>query len=436
MPLPRSSGALLHPPSLPSGRLGPEAYAFADWLADAGQSWWQVLPLGPPDEHGSPYKSASAFACSPALLAEPDAPVSAEERAAFREREEAWIADWEAFCTDTDPTHPGGDDALRSAVRVRTADDAVDAQVRFEREWAALREHCASVGVRLIGDLPIYVAPASADHVANPSMFLRGLVAGAPPDAFTDLGQLWGNPVYDWPRLRRAGYGWWTERFRRTAALFDVSRIDHFRGFVAYWAVPDGAEDARGGTWRRGPGRRPFDAAREGLGWAADAVPFIAEDLGVITPPVERLRDELELPGMVVVQFGFDPDDPSSPHHPDRHAERRVAYTGTHDNDTIRGWYESAGESTRARVDAAVAERGFDDPESWWRLVRLTMSSPAQVAVVQAQDLLGLGSQARMNVPGSMGASWRWRLEPCALTDELAARLRAATQESGRLASG
>jgi 4-alpha-glucanotransferase len=264
-------------------------------------------------------------------------------------------------------------------------------------------------------------------------MFVDGLVAGAPPDAFTELGQLWGNPVYDWPRLRRTGYTWWTERLRRTADLFDLSRIDHFRGFVAYWAVPADAVDARSGTWRRGPGRAPFDAARPALG---GELPFIAEDLGVITPPVERLRDGLGLPGMVVLQFGFDPDDPTSPHHPDRHLADRIAYTGTHDNDTIRGWYEGIDDATRARVDAALAERGLDDPEPWWRLVRLTLSSAARIAVVQAQDVLGLGTEARMNVPGSKGSSWRWRLEPGALTADLAARLRAATEEAGRLPSG
>ncbi len=425
MDLPRTSGVLLHPTSLPAGRLGPEAYAFAEWLAAAGQSWWQVLPLGPPDEHGSPYKAASAFACSPALLAEPDAPVSPEERAAFREREAAWIADWEAFCLGAS----GGDEALRAPVRAPTADAAVDAQVRFDREWAALRAHCERVGVRLIGDVPIYVAPGGADHVAHPDLFVEDVVAGAPPDAFTDLGQLWGNPVYDWAALRDQGYAWWVERFRRTADLVDLSRIDHFRGFEAYWAVPADAADARAGTWRAGPGRGPFDAALADLG----SLPFIAEDLGVITPPVERLRDELGLPGMVVLQFGFDPDDPTSPHHPSRHVERRVVYTGTHDHDTIRGWYEGVDAGTRRNVDAAVERSGFADDEPWWRLIRLALGSPAQAAVVQAQDVLGLGSQARMNVPGSMGASWRWGLGPDELTDEHAARLRAATRESGRL---
>ncbi len=427
MDLDRSSGVLLHPTSLPGGRLGAEAYAFADWLAAAGQSWWQVLPLAPPDEHGSPYKAASAFACWPGLLAEPEAPVSPSERAAFRERHAAWIGDWEAFCTGA---LEGADEALRERVAVAEPDAAVDAQVRFEREWAALRAHCESVGVRLIGDVPIYVAPGGADHVAHPDLFVGDVVAGAPPDAFTDLGQLWGNPVYDWPALRAQDYAWWVERFRRTADLVDLSRIDHFRGFVAYWAVPTGAEDARAGTWRRGPGRAPFDAALRDLG----SLPFIAEDLGVITPPVERLRDDLGLPGMVVLQFGFDPDDPTSPHHPSRHAEQRVVYTGTHDHDTIRGWYEGIDAPTRANVDAELDRHGFGDAESWWRLNRLALASPARLAVLQAQDVAGLGSEARMNVPGSMGASWRWALEPGQLTDEHAARLRSATEESGRLA--
>src|SRR5919198_1829396 len=254
----RSSGVILHPTSLPRGRLGPEAHAFVDWLAEAGQTWWQMLPLGPPDEHGSPYKSASAFAAWRGLLAEPDAPVSASEGAEFRRRHAAWIGDWEAFA----------------------GDGAVDDQVRFEREWAALRSHAAARGVRLLGDVPIYVAPGSADHLAHPELFLHGLVAGAPPDAFTDLGQHWGNPLYDWPALRRRRYRWWVERLRRNLELYDATRVDHFRGFVAAWAIPDEAPTAAHGHWRRGPGRAVFDAIHRALG----TLPLVAENLGVITP--------------------------------------------------------------------------------------------------------------------------------------------------------
>ncbi len=398
----------LHPTSLPSGRLGPEAYAFVDWLAEAGQSWWQMLPLGPPDEHGSPYKASSAFAAWNGLLAEPDAAVSGAEERAFREREAFWVDGWADFA----------------------GDGAVADQVRFDREWTALRTYAAERGVQLIGDVPIYVAPGSADHVAHPELFRSGVVSGAPPDAYTELGQLWGNPLYDWGALRRRRYRWWVERFRRTFAQVDLARIDHFRGFVAYWTVPEDAADARAGTWTRGPGRAPFDAAARELG----QLPFIAEDLGVITPPVERLRDDLGLPGMVVLQFGYDPDDPRSPHKLDRHAEHRVVYTGTHDHDTVRGWYEGSDDGTRANIDADLAAHDIADDDVSWALIRLAFASRAELAMIQAQDVLGLGSEARMNVPGSEGqGAWRWRLEDGALTAEHAARLRAATEAAGRL---
>src|SRR4051794_8879320 len=216
MNLSRTCGVQLHPTSLPSGRLGPDAYAWVDWLAEAGQTWWQMLPLGPPDEHDSPYKSASAFAASPKLLAEPGAPVSHEEALDFRERAADWIEDWIAF---------DGPDALAD-------------QVRFDREWGALRAYAQDRGVKLIGDIPIYVAPGSADQLAHPELFTSDAVAGVPPDAFTDRGQLWGNPLYDWPALPRRKYAWWTERFKRVFELYDLARIDHFRAFVAYWAVP------------------------------------------------------------------------------------------------------------------------------------------------------------------------------------------------------
>jgi 4-alpha-glucanotransferase len=408
-PLSRSSGMQLHLTSLPGGRLGPQAYKFVDWLAAAGQTWWQLLPLGPPDRYRSPYKARSAFAAWPGFLASPRASVSSAEIADFRERQAFWIGDWERF---------GG----RGAV----AD-----QVRFEREWAALRTYGAERGVRILGDVAIYVAPGSADHRAHPELFQDGLVAGAPPDAYSASGQLWGNPLYDWPALRRrGGYRWWVERLRRTLELFDVARIDHFRGLVSYWAVPAGARTAAGGRWKRGPGRALFDAVSRELG----SLPFLAEDLGVITPAVEKLRDDLGLPGMVVIQFGFDPDDLSSPHRLENHVENRVVYTGTHDHDTARGWYESLSPETRALVDAEFAARGVRDRQPWWRLIRLAFQSPARVAMIQAQDMLGLGSEARMNQPGSASGSWRWQMEAGALKPALARRLREITSEAGRLA--
>jgi 4-alpha-glucanotransferase len=402
----RSAGVLLHVTSLPGGTLGREAFRFVDWLADAGQSWWQVLPLGPPDRYRSPYKSTSAFAAWPGLLADRRAPVSASELLDFRERHAYWIGDWERF-------------AGRGAV--------VD-QVRFEREWAALRAYASDRGVRLMGDVAIYVAPRSADHRSHPELFRDGVVAGTPPDAFSATGQLWGNPLYDWPALQRRGYRWWVERIARTLALFDCARIDHFRGFVAYWAVPAGDRTALHGRWVRGPGRAVFDAITRSLG---AGLPFVAEDLGVITPPVVRLRDELGLPGMLVLQLGFDRSEPDSPHPPENHVENRLVYTGTHDNDTARGWLEGLDPGTRALVDDAL--RPFGEPQPWWGLIRLALSSPARVAFVQAQDVLGLGSQARMNDPGRAGGSWRWQMEGGALTKSLARRLRAATEEAARL---
>jgi 4-alpha-glucanotransferase len=407
----RTSGVQLHVTSLPGGRLGPAAYAFVDWLQAAGQSWWQVLPLGPPDRYRSPYKAASAFAAWPGLLGEPDAPVSAAEEEAFRARQRFWIGDWERFA----------------------GAGAVADQVRFEREWGALRAYAARRGVGLIGDVPIYVAPDSADHRAHPLLFRDGVVAGAPPDAYATTGQLWGNPVYDWPALQRRRYRWWSERLRRTLELFDLARLDHFRGFVAYWAVPEQAPDASYGSWARGPGHAVFDAAVRTLSPAGDGrLPFIAEDLGVITPAVQRLRDGLGLPGMAVLQFGFDPDDPHGPHRLENHRPDQVLYTGTHDNDTLRGWWDTLAPQRRAQALAAVAAAGVEEDEPQWSLLRLAQRSPARLCMLQAQDVLGLGSEARMNVPGSIGSSWRWQMQDGALTDALAARLAAATREAGR----
>src|SRR5579875_510506 len=242
MKLERASGILLHPTSLPNGVLDDHAYRFVDWLAAAGQRWWQVLPLGQPDPLGSPYQSPSAFAGSPALLAQPNARVGATDRAEFRERNAYWIDDWVDY---------GG---------------SLDDQVRFDREWGALRAHAAARGVRIFGDMPIYVAADGADHRAHPELFQDGLVACVPPDAFARTGQLWGNPLYDWTAMRHDGYRWWIERFRRTFALVDLTRVDHFRGFVAYWAVPAANGTAEHGTWRRGPGKRLFDAVAAELG--------------------------------------------------------------------------------------------------------------------------------------------------------------------------
>jgi 4-alpha-glucanotransferase len=397
MALTRSSGVLLAVASLPGGRLGEEAYRFVDWLEAAGQSWWQVLPLGPPDEHGSPYKARSAFAGSTELLAEPRAAVTLDELESFVARHPYWIGEWAAF----------------------EGRGAVAGQVRFEREWSALRRYAAERGVRIFGDLPIYVSEAGADLTAHPELFETRVVAGAPPDSYSRTGQLWGNPVYRWEVARAEGWRWWIERFRRTFELVDLTRIDHFRGFVSYWAVPARAKTAKGGRWLRGPGAEPFEAARRELG----ELPLVAEDLGAITPAVVRLRERLGLPGMVVLQFGFE-GGRTSPHRPENHPENAVAYTGTHDHDTALGWWSSLTAAQRRAT-------GLDPADPAWSLVELALSSSARLAILPVQDLLGLGSDARLNTPGRTGGNWSWRLRG-QLTAELAVRLRAATETAGR----
>jgi 4-alpha-glucanotransferase len=404
----RACGVLLHVTSLPGGRLGREAYEFVDWLEEAGQSWWQVLPLNPPDAFGSPYTSSSAFAGWRGLLADPDAEVSRAEVRDFRARHAYWAADWERYAG------PG----------------ALADQVRFEREWGALRTYAAAHGISLIGDMPIYVAEDSAEVASHPELFSRELVAGAAPDVSHPAGQLWGQPVYDWQAMRRDGYRWWIERFRRSVELVDVARVDHFRGFVAYWAVPRGAQSPLEGRWRRGPGAALFQAVEGELGH----LPLIAEDLGIITPAVDRLRSQLGLLGMRIVGRGF------VKRHRHRHAvhahpEDVAVYTGTHDHPTMAGWLATASDEDLALVHADLAAARIEDDALEWALVRLALSSRARLAILPMQDVLGLGDEARMNHPGTVGnGNWQWRLERGQLSTGAAARLREATAGSGRLA--
>ena len=373
---------MLHPTSLPGGRLGSEAYGFVDWLAAAGQSWWQVLPLGPPDDAGSPYASSSAFAAWNGFLAEPDSPVSDAEVAAYRDRQSFWAADWEA------------------------AGGTLDDQVRFEREWSQLRAYASERAVQLIGDVPIYVAWDSVDHRSHPELFLDGVVAGAPPDDLGPEGQHWGNPLFDWQALARERHRWWVERLRRTFQLVDITRIDHFRGFASFWAIPASETDARTGRWLPGPGEAPFRAAERELG----PLPVLAEDLGVITSDVVELRDRLGFPGMAVLLWALR-GPASNPHRLENHREQQAVYTSTHDTETLVG---------------AFPRRDH------WRLIELAMSSRAALCMLPAQDVLGLGNEARMNRPGQKKGNWSWQLEPGQLTDALAERLAAATATAGR----
>ena len=398
MLLDRASGILLHPSSFPNGVLDEHAFRFVDWLAAAGQRWWQVLPLGPPEGiTSSPYMSPSAFAGSPALLAQPKARVTRADLDVYRARNAYWVDDWAAF---------GG---------------RIEDQVRFDREWSALRRYAAKRHVRIFGDMPIYVADGGADHLARPELFQPRAVAGVPPDLFARDGQLWGNPLYDWAAMRADGYRWWIERFRRSFELVDLMRVDHFRGFVAYWSVRRGNKTARHGRWVRGPGKTVFDAVQAELG----TLGLVAEDLGVITAPVVRLRQELGLPGMVVLQFQLGGGTRNT-HRPENHPQQAVVYTGTHDNDTALGWWESLTEKQRAAT-------GLDPADPAWSLIAQAWHSRAALAITPLQDVLRLGNAARMNLPGSEGGTnWQWRYDAKKLTDELARELRALTRRVKR----
>jgi len=501
---PRSSGILLHPTSLPGrfgiGDLGAEAHAFLEYLAGAGQSIWQVLPLGPTGYGDSPYQLFSAFAGNPLLvsperLAEdglltpgeldraPEFPADfvdygrvipykwellrkafarhrrrpQEEFADFQRQHAWWLEDYalflalktahggEAVWTKWDPGAAGREAAALASWRARLADEVElhqFAQFEFARQWQALHRHAAALGIRIMGDVPIYVAHDSADVWARRDLFQLDeggaptVVAGVPPDYFSATGQLWGNPIYRWDRLAESGYQWWIERMRATLATVDMVRLDHFRGFEAYWEVPAGAPTAEAGRWVKGPGGNLFRA----LGQALGELPIVAENLGVITPEVEAIRREFGFPGMSILQFAFGKDPQAPDFLPHNYPRDRVAYTGTHDNDTSMGWWtgKGAGDSTRTLADVrkerAFARRylGTNGREMNWVLIRALMASVAATVMFPLQDVLGLGSEARMNRPATSNGNWRWRCRRELLTERTAHRLREMTETYDR----
>ena len=482
----RSAGILLHPTSLPNphgiGELGPEALRFVRFLKEAGQGIWQVLPLGPTE--ASPYSAYSAFAGNPLLIStdrlvgegllRPEAKESAsgpvdypavkdskerrlreahggwkpdEDFRRFREEHSGWLEDWALYAALK--TRFGGmpwsrwpeEYACREKAAMARAREELKGEIsfhsfvqyRFFRDWDDIKGAANAAGIEVMGDVPIFVLHDSADVWTNQDHFLldeRGepiVVAGVPPDYFSEAGQLWNNPLYRWERMRENGYSWWIARMRMALTLFDVVRVDHFRGFQACWEVRAGEETAAHGRWVEGPGAELFAALRHDLG----ELPLVAEDLGDITPEVVALREELGLPGMKVLQFAFsDPDNPFLPHN---HAGvDSVVYTGTHDNNTTAGWWNSASleERTFARHYLGKEYVGV------WDFVRLAHSSVASRTVVPMQDVLGLGSDARMNTPGTVERNWVWRMSGTELTHELAARLRQLAGIYGRLSSG
>jgi len=496
MEIERSAGVLLHPTCLPSsfgiGDLGPGARRYLEWLADAGIRWWQVLPLNPPGAGFSPYSARSTFAVN-TLLISPEAmavdglidgsdleayPALPAERveyaavAAAKERllrsawsrlegrppgavgeaferfcsdEAAWLDDWALF--DALQRANGGAAWTEWPVPLRDRDpDALavwEAEHRQEvaysrfcqwlcfRQWETLRERARALGISILGDLPIFVAHDSAEVWANRELFRLDdagrplVVAGVPPDYFSETGQLWGNPLYDWERMAQDGYRWWVRRLGHSMRFADVLRLDHFRGFAGFWEIPAGAETAAGGRWVEGPGEALFTALEGALG----GLPFVAEDLGTITPDVHALRHRLGLPGMAVLQFAFTPE-PRSAYLPYRLTRETVVYTGTHDNDTTVGWW--SGGASEVERDFARRYMATDGREIHWDMIRLAMASVADLAIVPHQDLAGLGSDCRMNVPGRAEGNWAFRITEWMLDVTIQDRLRELVRIYGR----
>ena len=493
----RGSGLLLHVTSLPSrygiGDVGPGAFAWIDRLCDAGQSWWQALPLGPTGYANSPYQALSSFAgnwllISPDVLLEDgllqasdcegrsfpaefvdyDAVIkfkrvlidTAWDKFRGGERSDLRPA-YEQFCNSQ--AHWLDDYALFRALKgkfngayyldwpselvhrvpeamaqARRELDAEIQKIRFAqftlfRQGDSLRQHARAKGVRLIGDLPFFASPDSSDVWANPELFQLDeqhrplFVAGVPPDYFSAQGQLWGNPVYNWDALKRTGYRWCLDRLRALMDHVDVIRLDHFRAFAAAWHIPAGASTAQSGEWVSGPGADFFEAATREFG----SLPFIAEDLGMITPDVYALRDRYQLPGMRVLQFGFD-GDLRNPHLPNNYAHNAVSYTGTHDNNTTRGWFEALPDWQEQVVRGYLSRSSDDGGGMATALMRLAWTAPAALAIAPLQDLLNLGVEARMNVPGSTEGNWKWRCTERMLSGSAFSWLRDITEASNR----
>lgn len=496
----RRAGILFHPTSFPGpwgiGDLGPGAERFLEWAQSAGQTLWQILPLGPTARGGSPYNALSAFAGNPLLISpellfeqgllhredleapalgdperiELDRVAASKLRLLRRSWERArrelrhpihdaiepfrtdplhehWLEDWIVFAALTARSGSaawrgwGRGLARRDPSALATAraelQDEMDfqryLQVLFFQQWSRIRHIAEQRGISILGDVPIYVADDSADVWSHPDFFdldesLRPRhVAGVPPDYFSKTGQRWGNPLYRWDRMAQNGYRWWIERFRLNLALTHQVRLDHFRGFAGYWQIPASEPTAIHGQWVEGPGFQLFEVVRKELG----SLPFIAEDLGTITPDVDALREALGLPGMKVLQFGFgDLDNIHLPHHYVRHM---VAYTGTHDNDTTRGWMESLTEPERRRLFDYL---GVESPEAIaWACICVIYRSVADLAIAPLQDVLALGSDARMNTPGRKDENWGWRVREDQLTEERAAALRRLAELTGRISA-
>jgi 4-alpha-glucanotransferase len=463
----RTGGVLLHLSSVPGafgvGDLGSGAHDALDWIARTGLTWWQMLPVGPIGPGDSPYASTSSFAGEPlfisidglvrdrllprsALRAAPALSRGSSRYAvarsakwprfeqafeafrrkgglrsssfkAFERRQRFWLPGWRAFMRDEQGLH-------------------AFLQFAFDAQWSELKQAAAAKGIRLLGDVPIFVSLDSADVQSNPSLFRLDrhgrptVVTGVPPDCFSADGQLWGHPHYRWSEHRRTGYRWWIERVRAAVERFDAVRIDHFIGFFHAYEIPGSATTAREGTWKRAPGRELLGAIERAIG----SLPLIAEDLGALTPPVVALRDDFGLPGMKLLHNAFYGDD--SGEAPHRHPRHCVCYPGTHDNDTTVGWWQQLQPAAKARARAYM---GWDGSDPAAQLNRLAFTSPANTAIVAMQDALGLGAEARMNLPGTASGNWHWRLQSrgaASLRSDAADRLKALAVLTGRARAG
>lgn len=506
MTLPRASGILLHPTSLPGefgiGDLGGEAFRFVDFLVETGQTYWQILPLGPTGFGDSPYQCFSAFAGNPLLIspekliedglitdeAFADKPDFADHKVeygdvynwknqllpqayegfhhitsvdlrgkfeTFCQENEFWLDDYALYrsikATQAQRPWYAWPDTLRlrECSAVETAKEQLYEKIQAEkfyqflffRQWFAVKEYANRQGIEIIGDIPIFVALDSSDVWCNQDKFKINadgsakVVAGVPPDYFSKTGQLWGNPIYDWDAMRRDEFRWWVARVHSTLQTVNVVRIDHFRGFAASWEVPGGDKTAENGRWVDVPGKELFTVLQTSLG----ELPVIAEDLGVITPDVEALRDGFGFPGMRILQFAFggDADNNDLPHN---YVKNCVAYTGTHDNDTTVGWFHSQAGAGSTRDETAISREhdyglkylASDGSEIHWDFIRAVWASVADTAIAPLQDLLGLGTTGRMNLPASESGNWFWRFTEGAITDEIMKRLTELTEIYGR----
>jgi len=502
MKIPRSSGILLHPTSLPTafgiGDIGPAAYRFVDFLADSGQQWWQVLPLGPTGYGNSPYMCFSAFAGNPMLIS-PEvlvadglleafdienppkfpsdrvdyaaaieyktnllsrsyerfkrrfAPNYPEDFVSFCQRNAFWLDDYvlfravkrahqERMWSEWEPAIANREPKALERWRA-LAGDALQfgkyVEYLFAKQLRALREHCEKSGIRIIGDLPIYVAHDSADVWANRDLFhleengRPTVIAGVPPDYFSVTGQRWGNPLYRWREATDKLYRWWTERMRTTFTVVDLVRIDHFRGFEAYWEIPASEPTAVHGRWVKGPGAEFFSKMRGAL----SDLPIIAEDLGVITPEVDELRDTFGFPGMRILQMAFGNDPKASDYRPHSHVPNSVVYTATHDHNTTVGWFTAppGAESTQTAEEVAAERQhvleylGSDASNIHLKFIRMAMGSVANLCIFPLQDLFGLGTEQRMNRPGTMSGNWEWRFTDEMITTDVSEMLRRLT---------